>query len=612
MTHLTSQEIATLISTKIERNFGKEIKEASKEQIFISVALVVRDLYMEKFIKENNFDSLYIAYKNIFFKNTNKETYLLDSTNNIFTGTRNNLKYYNSLIYSLYDSKMISLSIDRKIKEVSIMSGRKNEGPFKSHLFVDTSNIKVVKPIKKNNKNLYTVEEAVKESNRCLQCTCLQCVKGCAFLQNFNYPKKLVREIYNNLAIAIGTHTANKLINTCNLCKQCAAICPNGLDMAEVCMLARKIMVKNKKMPKSAFEFAILDMEFSNSENYFLAKNQAKYKKSKYAFFPGCQLAASEPELTEYIYKDLCKKMEGGVGIILSCCNIIAKWAGEEKIFKKHMKFLIEQWIKLSKPILIVACPTCFKILKENTNINLIGIWDIFLKYNFNFKKNNKKEILIIHDSCTIRNEKNIHNSIRKLLKNLNYKIKDIKYSKKISPCCGFGGLTLFSDKILSKKINSFRISQTKDTFLTYCINCRDLFLNNKKKAIHLLELLYKNKVKNIRKKFPTWSERQNNRINLKDNILKIKKNNNSNNIIKLVINDEIKKIINERMITEKDIKETILYGEKNNIKFFDKNKKFYITSYKPKNVTFWIIYKYLNKNTYEIINSYSHRMTIE
>ena len=69
--------------------------------------------------------------------------------------------------------------------------------------------------------------------------------------------------------------------------------------MSEVFLAARSIMVNSKKMPPSAHEFAMLDMEFSNGNNFYFGEHQKGHEESKYVFFPSCQLGASEPELLE-------------------------------------------------------------------------------------------------------------------------------------------------------------------------------------------------------------------------------------------------------------------------------------------------------------------------
>ena len=102
-----------------------------------------------------------------------------------------------------------------------------------------------------------------------MQCECMECVKVCAYLEKFGaYPKRYAREIYNNASIVMGPRQANKLVNSCSLCGLCETVCPNDFAMQDLCLEARREMVGKGKMPPSAHEFALLDMEFSNSDRF--------------------------------------------------------------------------------------------------------------------------------------------------------------------------------------------------------------------------------------------------------------------------------------------------------------------------------------------------------
>ena len=62
-----------------------------------------------------------------------------------------------------------------------------------------------------------------REAQRCMQCECMECVKVCEYLKHYKgYPKKYIREVYNNLSIVMGTRYSNQLINSC-ACAVCAA-----------------------------------------------------------------------------------------------------------------------------------------------------------------------------------------------------------------------------------------------------------------------------------------------------------------------------------------------------------------------------------------------------
>ena len=79
------------------------------------------------------------------------------------------------------------------------------------------------------------------------------------------YPKRYVRDIYNNVGIVMGLRKANRMIDSCTLCGLCDTLCPNDLAMGEVCLEARRDMVDSGHMPASHHDFALRDMAHSRS-----------------------------------------------------------------------------------------------------------------------------------------------------------------------------------------------------------------------------------------------------------------------------------------------------------------------------------------------------------
>lgn len=500
--------------------------------------------------------------------------------------------------------KRISTSIDRYLQNSSMTQGREKEGVFKTKLYTNLKDVEIEEEVIPNNKLNYTQEEAIREGKRCIDCNCLECVKGCEFLKNYNsYPKKMVREVYNNLAIALGNRTSNKMINSCNLCGQCKSICPGGLDLGEVCEYARKQMVKTKKMPPSAFEFAIEDMEFSNSDEFFTI---IKKERLNYVFFPGCQLCASEPNLVKVVYNDLNNKLNDEVGLILGCCGVIGKWSGEEEIFYKQINLIKENLQKINNPILITVCPTCYNIFNCHLdNVKVKMIYDYI--YDEDLKTIGKYEDIIIDDPCTARYDYDLQNKVRNIGKKLGFNLKELDYNRETTTCCGYGGLTCFSNKELKENIVLSRIKESELNYLTYCINCRDSFLSQNKEAKHILQLIYNFNGKN---KKPNISERRYNRVQLK---LDLTNENNSNNKYKidLIIDEQLRSKLEDRMILDKDIEDTIKYAEQTKEKLFNKLNNHNLAYHTIKNVTFWVEYT-IEEGKYLIHNAYSHRMKIE
>lgn len=500
--------------------------------------------------------------------------------------------------------KRLSTSIDRYFQNSSMTQGREKEGVFQTKLYTNLDEVEIEEEIIPSNNKFYTEEEAIKEGKRCIDCNCLECVKGCEFLRYYNsYPKKMAREAYNNLAIALGNRTSNKMINSCSLCGQCRSICPGGLDLGEVCEWARNHMVETDKMPPSAFEFAMEDIEFSNGDEFFTVISKEKLN---YVFFPGCQLCASEPDLVKIMYNDLNKKLNDEVGIILGCCGVIGKWSGHNDKFMETISLIKDTIEKLNNPIIITACPTCYKIFKSNlNNVKVKIIYDYINDEQLKFIGN--YEEIAIDDPCTVRYDHNLQNQVREIAKKLGFNLKELDYNRETTTCCGYGGLTCFSNHELKENMVLSRINESNLNYLTYCINCRDSFLSKNKDAKHILQLIYNFNGKN---KKPNISERRYNRVQLKLDLTQDKEKKNDYDI-DLIMSDELVEKLEDKLILYKDIKDTIAHAEKTQDKFLNKINNHYLAYYRIKNVTFWVEY-IIEGGKYLVYNAYSHRMKIE
>ncbi len=225
----------------------------------------------------------------------------------------------------------------------------------------------------------YSSDEARAEAGRCFQCECMECVKICEYLAHYKgYPKKYIRQIYNNLSIVMGQRHGNTFINSCSLCGLCKEVCPESLHMGEVCKAARAVMVNQGKMPPSAHEFALEDMTFSNSDKAALARHQPGTASSASLFFPGCQLAGSSPDHVVKTYEYLTHRLEGGVGLMLGCCGAPADWGGEVDAFSQVLNQFRNQWLNMGSPQLILACSSCYAVFKAHLpEARVVSLWEV-------------------------------------------------------------------------------------------------------------------------------------------------------------------------------------------------------------------------------------------
>lgn len=523
-----------------------------------------------------------------------------------------------SPITSISHGKRAANSIARLLQNASLTADREKEGPYPTALY---TNIKGVAPAKRitpaDSLQGYTRAEAVLEAKRCLQCECLECVKACEYLAHYgSYPKRYVREIYNNLSIVMGMRHANKMINSCSLCGLCKEVCPNGLNMGEICQAARKLMVETGKMPPSAHEFALRDFRFSTGEQFALNRHQPGFTTSSVLFFPGCQLSAAKPHYVRKIYDLLCAKIPGGVGLSLGCCGAPAQWAGREELFQETLEKLAAEWQGLGSPQIITGCPTCYSIFKvEIPEASIETIWTVLdqLGVPGTIGETLSPRVFAVHDACTARNEPELQDSVRRIVQKLGHQVVELERSRETTDCCGYGGLMSFANKEVTQKVRQRRVAENEADYLAYCAMCRDNYAKEGKRVFHLLDLLFGDEELTGADKGPGFSKRQENRARLKKSFLQelwgeaVAEEKGIN----LVIPEEVQQLLEERMILEEDLQAVITYAESTGSKFKNTEKNTYIAYFRPVTVTYWVEYS-PEGDGFLVHNAYCHRLKID
>lgn len=485
-----------------------------------------------------------------------------------------------------------------------VLTGGKEDEIKESRLFVTMDDVKGSETL--TDAEHVTKESAAAEAARCIQCQCLECIKGCAYLQHYKRnPKAAIREIYNNLSIVMGNHMANGMINACDECGQCKAACPNGFDYPDVCRIAKQTMVETKKMPPSTHEFALLDQQFSNGEA-FLAKKQPGFEKCKYLFFPGCQASAVSPDTVEAAYQDLCGRLHGGVGLVLGCCGAIAKWAAREELLREALEQFRKAWEQMGEPKIICACPTCKNIFDEHMEVETAGIWEVLVELGV---EKVTDRTVTVHDVCGARGNARMQEEVRIFVKALGCKIEDIPYSHDVTPCCGYGGLVKYANPEVAKKKAEFAAGRTDHQLLTYCMACRDQLSRAGADTCHILELAYGVDSGAV----PDLSMRRVNRLKLKQHLLQEiwGEEFEMETMLPVTYAEGVEELMEERMILKSDVDAVLKVYETSGEAVFDREKGWFVTSRRLGNVTFWVKFK-KNEDCYTVYSAYSHRMTVE
>jgi len=512
-----------------------------------------------------------------------------------------------SPITSLADGRYAALSIDRFCQGASLAANREPQGITPSRLYTDIRGFAPLPAVvPADPRHGYTAEEAIAEAQRCFPCHCLECVKACEYLKHYGaYPKRYVREIYNNDGIVLGNHKANRMANSCSLCGLCAALCPDRLDMGEVCLEARESMVGKGKMPPSFHDFALRDMEFSSGEAFALARHQPGASASAAVFFPGCQLSASSPEAVGGAYAWLRQHIAGGVGLMLGCCGAPARWAGQAGRFDANAREFTANWQRLGQPEFIVACPTCQRMLEKTLpEGRVVSLWAALGAGGVpGAPAALPTRPLAIHDPCTARKDQPTQDSVRRLLAGLGVAAIELDGGERTT-CCGFGGLAAFVNPEVAEATIRRRIGACDADYVTYCAMCRDSFARHGKRAVHVLHAARPD---------PGFSRRQENRARLKATLLRTLWEENmptEEPPLDVALSPAVAAEAERRQILLDDIRTVIEHAERTGEKFVDGATGHTIASHRPISVTYWVEYEPAGSG-FTVHRVWSHRMEV-
>lgn len=516
-------------------------------------------------------------------------------------------------IEALADGLDATRAIERYIK-----TGNMNEEELskETKIKIDTDLIAPAEQAIVPDNGIYAKEDAIEEAKRCMLCSCDACIRNCDLMKYYQkFPKRIGEEVH--ITIHPGTLDGNgtvatRLISTCNHCGLCKEVCPVDIDTGEFLLQSHYAMRKKGAMPWVFHDFWLKDMEFTNGEKAFLCKIPEGYNQSKYVYFPGCQLGASDPAYVVESYRYLLKHNKD-TALLLHCCGAPADWAGDEAVHDRTIESIRNSWIEIGKPTLIFSCATCKQMFdKYMPEIKGVFIYELMSDWGINIKKRTD-ETVSVFDPCTSRHEANLQHSVRILAKHAHLTLNPLPYEGKYARCCSWGGQPSIANPSYARDVVKSRIAEGDSTYVAYCANCRDIFAQAGKTAYHIFDILFD--LNDSVRPAPTFTQRRKNRIMLKKQLLNEFWNYDvnmepENNKIRLYISSGLKQKINSEMILEEDIEAVIDHCENTGRKILDPESGHFIGHMKVDNMTFWVEYA-PRDDGFELFKAYGHRMSI-
>lgn len=439
-----------------------------------------------------------------------------------------------SVVEALAMGREAAISIDRFVRGENLSVDRDQEDFYKNPLEMEIPSglqkldrtpapMLPVEERKGNFKELelgFPEDIAVKEAQRCLSCECLACKKSCEFLSHHDmnpreFAEKLMQDYSAKLTVPF----------SCNICKLCGKMCPEGLDTGKLCHEIRKKAVNDGLAPLPQHKSVHSHQKWGTSWIFKLDMADPQNKKeTSRVFFPGCNLPSYSPDLVVKTYNYLRDKLPG-TGIILNCCGSPTYLIGEMARFQQILDGIEKQMRSLGASEIITACSKCYYILKNNLPqwkvSPLYGLMvDIGLPEGVPEKFN---RVFSIHDSCPARYEEELRQGVRAVMDGLGCDIEAMEFSGEKTRCCGGGGMIAAVDPALFAKAKARRTGETLNDIVTYCAGCRDNIASLEKGALHILDLVFNPNWKQDRMKPPgSGKQRWRNRWDLKRQLKKL------------------------------------------------------------------------------------------
>ncbi len=443
--------------------------------------------------------------------------------------------------------------------------------------------------------DVYTVDEAKKEALRCMKCDCDICLSHCDLMTYYKKdPRRIGDEVEGtvNPAAIFSNRIATRMIASCEMCGMCVDKCPKGIDIEGMLLDARRTMIKKSEMPPAFSGFWLEDMHHADEVCGFVKEGAG------HMFFPGCQLGAYDRRYVTMSYEALQKKLPN-VGITSLCCGAPSYRAGDVEWTERKMGEIKELWEGSGRPIFILACPSCEDMLRQ-------FIPEIKTEYLYKYLEpiTTKKETATLFDPCTSRGMEGLQSEVKALAEKAGLEVtRSAEFGEE--RCCGFGGQMLTANPHMAKKIVDIRTEGIEQSILTYCTNCKDIFLRSGKRAVHILDVIFG------LEEFapPTWSVRRHNREILAKDFGKVDIERENN--MKLYIGEDLQAEMDREYINEQDIAAIIEWCENTGSKLIDKTTGAFIGHFRLGYRTFWAKYK-VKDDGFEVLSAYSHRMDIK
>lgn len=265
---------------------------------------------------------------------------------------------------------------------------------------------------------------------------CGMCIDACPMMghkKNLKYATVYFNRLLRRRNYAKCEESADK----CLMCGKCVAVCPVGVDSCSL-----KLQIRSKEQTSMPADYGYFDR---------MPVPAPGSSKDKVLYYAGCM-----SRLTPIIPKSVKKVLDfAGVGYSLMdenegiCCGRPMLLAGKTAIAEEMIRKNTEIIRKSGATILLLSCPICYKVFRENYDLKGIRVvhyteyFDELLKAG-KLPLEHTAEKMVYHDPCELGRGCGIYKEPRHVLAAVSELVEAQKHGDE-SVCCGgsLGSLSL-------------------------------------------------------------------------------------------------------------------------------------------------------------------------
>ena len=326
--------------------------------------------------------------------------------------------------------------------------------------------------------------------------SCGLCIDVCPMSdsKNNNYKKTAVYFMRN--IRRKNKREVRKMTEICLMCGKCIEVCPLGIDSLNI-KIAQRANISYRMKSDFGYLGSQQVNETTRQQGNESTRQQVnettssdsqvfRFSDSKTVYFAGC-MSHLTPKITRSMVKIFKEAKEDYEFLDMNgsiCCGRPMMLTGK----KKEAQALIEKNTELIKNSgakrLVLSCPICYKVFKEEYNLEGIEILhhtqyinELIEKEKIHIDRSDKR--YVYHDPCELGRAFKVYDEPRNIIDNIGL-LTAAKSDKDMSVCCGgsIGSLTMTleeRDEITANSVKDL-MHNNPEEIVTACPLCQKTF----------------------------------------------------------------------------------------------------------------------------------------